>query len=89
MLWSGEGRRRKDIAELLGVLLPTVDRWKTRYAQRGPAGLEGDRPGGTRNQVPASFWRPSYPWLRCWRRAFPSRLDRERFRTPSNQSRFL
>ena len=31
VLWSGEGRRRKDIADLLGVSLPTVDRWKTRY----------------------------------------------------------
>jgi len=53
VLWSGEGRRRKDIAELLGVSLPTVDRWKIRYAQRGVAGLEGDRPGGARDQVPA------------------------------------
>ncbi|MFF0088314.1 IS630 family transposase [Streptomyces canus] len=53
VLWSGEGRRRKDIAKLLGVSLPTVDRWKTRYAQRGVAGLEGDRPGGARDQVPA------------------------------------
>ncbi|MFD7781486.1 helix-turn-helix domain-containing protein [Streptomyces sp. NPDC059753] len=26
VLWLGEGRRRKDIAELLGVSLPTVDR---------------------------------------------------------------
>ncbi|WP_326623909.1 MULTISPECIES: IS630 family transposase [unclassified Streptomyces] len=53
VLWSGEGRRRKDIAELLGVSLPTVDRWKTRYAEHGLAGLEGDRPGGAREQVPA------------------------------------
>jgi len=53
VLWSAEGRRRKDIAELLGVSLPTVDRWKARYAQRGLAGLEGDRPGGSREQVPA------------------------------------
>ncbi|MGW2588599.1 IS630 family transposase, partial [Streptomyces virginiae] len=53
VLWSGEGRRRKDIAGLLGVSLPTVDRWKARYAQRGLAGLEGDRPGGAREQVPA------------------------------------
>ncbi|MFF4533428.1 IS630 family transposase [Streptomyces sp. NPDC001407] len=52
VLWTDEGRRRKDIAELLGVSLPTVDRWKTRYAQRGLAGLEGDRPGGAREQVP-------------------------------------
>lgn len=53
VLWSGEGRRRKDVAELLGVSLPTVDRWKARYAERGLAGLEGDRPGGAREQVPA------------------------------------
>ncbi|MFE5591592.1 helix-turn-helix domain-containing protein, partial [Streptomyces sp. NPDC056549] len=53
VLWSGEGRRRKDIAELLGVSPPTVGRWKTRYADRGLAGLEGDRPGGPREQVPA------------------------------------
>ncbi|WP_219818926.1 helix-turn-helix domain-containing protein [Streptomyces sp. SM11] len=52
VLWSGEGRRRKDIAELLGVSLPTVDRWKTRYAEQGLAGLEGERPGGAREQVP-------------------------------------
>lgn len=53
VLWLGEGRRRKDIAELLGVSLPTVDRWKARYAERGLAGLEGERPGGAREQVPA------------------------------------
>ncbi|MFF3074986.1 helix-turn-helix domain-containing protein [Kitasatospora sp. NPDC057936] len=28
VLWSSEGRRRKDIAELLGVSPPTVDRWR-------------------------------------------------------------
>jgi Homeodomain-like domain-containing protein len=53
VLWSSEGRRRKDIAELLGVSLPTVDRWKIRYAEQGLAGLEGERPGGAREQVPA------------------------------------
>ncbi|MFJ7062723.1 IS630 family transposase [Streptomyces microflavus] len=53
VLWSSEGRRRKDIAALLGVSLPTVDRWKRRYAEVGLAGLEGDRPGGAREQVPA------------------------------------
>ncbi|MFJ3977112.1 IS630 family transposase [Streptomyces sp. NPDC090021] len=53
VLWSGEGRRRKDIAGLLGVSLPTVDRWRTRYAEQGLAGLEGERPGGAREQVPA------------------------------------
>ncbi|MFE9404707.1 helix-turn-helix domain-containing protein [Streptomyces sp. NPDC006530] len=53
MLWSSEGRRRKDIAKLLDVSLPTVDRWKRRYVELGLAGLEGDRPGGAREQVPA------------------------------------
>lgn len=42
-----------DIAELLGVSLPTVDRWRSRFAERGLAGLAGDRPGGPREQVPA------------------------------------
>ncbi|MEU4997835.1 IS630 family transposase [Streptomyces sp. NPDC021622] len=52
VLWSSEGRRRKDIAELLGISLPTVDRWKRRYAEQGLTGLEGERPGGAREQVP-------------------------------------
>ncbi|MFI9781396.1 helix-turn-helix domain-containing protein [Streptomyces sp. NPDC051956] len=33
--------------------LPTMDRWKSRYAERGLAGLEGDCPGRAREQVPA------------------------------------
>lgn len=48
----GEGRRRKDIAELLGVSLRTMDRWIARYSQTGLAGLEGDRPGEAREQMP-------------------------------------
>lgn len=51
VLWSGEGRRRKDIAELAGVAPLTVDR-KARYAERGLAGLEEKRRGGPRIQVP-------------------------------------
>ena len=43
VLWSAEGRLRKDIAELAGVSLPTVDRWLARYAERGP-GRTGRRP---------------------------------------------
>jgi len=50
--WSGEGRRRKDIAELAGVAPLTVDRCKTRYAERGLAGLEEKLRGGPRTQVP-------------------------------------
>lgn len=53
VLWSSEGRRRKDIAELAGVSLPTVDRWKARYAEHGLAGLENLRPGAPREQIPA------------------------------------
>lgn len=30
VLWSGDGHRHKDIAELRGVPLPTVDPWKVR-----------------------------------------------------------
>ncbi|WP_246040730.1 IS630 family transposase [Streptomyces cadmiisoli] len=52
VLGSGEGRRRKDIAELAGVAPLTVDRCKTRYAERGLAGLEEKRRGGPRTQVP-------------------------------------
>ena len=52
VLWSGEGRRRKDIAELAGVSAVTVDRCKARYAAQGLAGLEERRRGGGRDQVP-------------------------------------
>ena len=51
VLWSAEGRRRKDIAELAGVVPRTVDRCKARYAQRGIAGLENKRPGAPRVQM--------------------------------------
>jgi hypothetical protein len=27
VLWTGEGRMRKDVGKLAGVSLPTVDRW--------------------------------------------------------------
>jgi transposase len=53
VLWMAEGRRRKDVAELAGVSLPTVDRWVDRYAQRGLAGLSDDPRGAGREQVPA------------------------------------
>jgi transposase len=53
VLWMAEGRRRKDVAELAGVSLPTVDRWVDRYTERGLAGLEERKRGGPREQVPA------------------------------------
>jgi transposase len=52
VLWSAEGRRRKDIAEPAGVSPLTVDRCKARYTERGLAGLEEKRRGGPRTQVP-------------------------------------
>jgi transposase len=53
VLWMAEGRRRKDVAELAEVSLPTVDRWVERYAEHGLAGLEEHKRGGPREQVPA------------------------------------
>lgn len=53
VLWMAEGRRRKDVGELAGVSLPTVDRWVDRYEACGLAGLEEYRRGGPREQVPA------------------------------------
>jgi transposase len=53
VLWKAEGRRRKDVAELAGVSLPTVDRWLDRYAADGLAGLEDHKRGAGREQVPA------------------------------------
>src|SRR4029453_7465468 len=56
-----EGRRSKDVAELAGVSLPTVDRWVARYAEQGLAGVQesshaaprGEGPGWGRGRVPA------------------------------------
>jgi transposase len=52
VLWMAEGRRRKDVAELAGVSLPTVDRWVDRYARAGLAGLEDASHAAPREQVP-------------------------------------
>jgi transposase len=54
VLWRGEGRQKKEVAELAGVSRPTVDLWLSRYTQGGIGGLL-DRPRGAgREQVPAS-----------------------------------
>lgn len=50
VLWVGEGRRRKDIAELAGVSARTVDRTKTRYTETGVAGLVERKRGGGKEQ---------------------------------------
>jgi transposase len=52
VLWMAEGRRRKDVAELAGVSLPTVDRWVDRYAAAGLAGLADASHAAPREQVP-------------------------------------
>ena len=44
---------RKDVGELAGVSLPTVDRWVQRYERFGLAGFEEHKRGGGREQVPA------------------------------------
>jgi transposase len=53
VLWTAEGRMRKDVGELTGLSLPTVDRWLDRYEQFGLAGLEEHKRGRGREQVPA------------------------------------
>lgn len=53
VLWMAEGRRRKDVGELAGVSLPTVDRWVDRYGASGLAGLDDQSHAAPREQVPA------------------------------------
>jgi transposase len=53
VLWTAEGKRRKDVGELAGVSLPTVDRWVRRYETDGLSGLQELPRGGPREQVPA------------------------------------
>jgi transposase len=53
VLWMAEDRMRKDVGELAGVSLPTVDRWVQRYERFGLAGFEEHKRGGGREQVPA------------------------------------
>jgi transposase len=53
VLWTNEGRMRKDVAALAGVSLPTVDRSLARYAAEGLPGLLDQKRGAPREQVPA------------------------------------
>ena len=46
----GQGHSRGEVARRCGVSVPTVDRWVSRFAEQGVAGLSG-RPRG-RAQVP-------------------------------------
>jgi transposase len=56
VLWHAEGKRRKDIAELAVVALPTVDRWLARYERYGLSGLDDHKRGAPRAQMPS--WVP-------------------------------
>jgi len=48
VLLSADGLAKQEIAGRVGVTRPIVDKWRTRYADRGIAGLfDEDRPGRT------------------------------------------
>jgi hypothetical protein len=50
VLLAADGVANYDIAERVGVSRPTVNLWRNRYADRGLAGLEGEkRPGRPRS----------------------------------------
>ena len=53
VLWRGERRGKKEIAELAGVSRPTVDHWLERYASEGISGLLDRSRAAPREQVPA------------------------------------
>jgi transposase len=52
VLWRAEGRSRKEVAELAGVSLPTVDLWNSRYRSEGINGLVDRSHAAPREQVP-------------------------------------
>ena len=46
VLLAADGLANYEIAELVGMTRPTVNRWRSRYAERGIAGLADEqRPG--------------------------------------------
>ena len=48
VLRATKGKQNKDIASELGVDRSIVGRWRSRFAQHGPAGIEKDAPRGGR-----------------------------------------
>jgi transposase len=48
VLLAAQGRQNREIAEALGVMERTVGRWRTRFVERGLAGIEKDMPRGGR-----------------------------------------
>jgi transposase len=48
VLLAAKGKQNKDMASELGVDRSIVGRWRSRFAQHGPAGIEKDAPRGGR-----------------------------------------
>ena len=53
VLLHGEGMKKAEIARLLGVTRPTIDKWLKRYADHGIDGLISEKPPGAPRQIPA------------------------------------
>lgn len=51
VLLASEGLANYEIAERAGVTRPTVNLWRSRYAEQGMAGLDGVRPPGRPRSV--------------------------------------
>jgi transposase len=53
VLLHGEGAKKTEIARLMGVTRPTIDKWLKRYADHGIDGLVSEKPPGAPRQIPA------------------------------------
>ncbi len=51
VLLAAEGTPNVEIARLVGVTRPTVNAWRTRYAERGMAGLADEKRSGRQRSV--------------------------------------
>jgi len=51
VLLAGEGTPNVEIARLVGVSRPTVNTWRSRYAERGLAGLADEKRSGRQRSV--------------------------------------
>lgn len=55
ILWHTERRPKKEIVQLAGVSLPTVNLWISRYESEGSAGLLDRSRAAPREQIPANI----------------------------------
>jgi transposase len=51
VLLAAEGTPNVEIARLVGVSRPTVNAWRTRYAERGLPGLSGEKRSGRKRSI--------------------------------------